>query len=185
MNHEVHSRSSLFLMELIIAIMFFSLASAVCIQLFAKAHIISDNSINKNNAIIQSQNIAEAFTGVKGNFDSLALMYPDSLLSGETSASEGEMFLFWDEDWNTIAVDDPDHIGEVAAFEAIVTVSENKASEIYSDCSTISETFEGTARKIEIAIADIRDDVDFYDEIPSDENDILYSLDTDYYEKVN
>ena len=35
---RTHSGSSLFLMELILAILFFSVASAVCVQLFARAH---------------------------------------------------------------------------------------------------------------------------------------------------
>ena len=34
-------RSSLFLLELIIAILFFSLTSAVCVQIFVRAHLIS------------------------------------------------------------------------------------------------------------------------------------------------
>ena len=35
------SRSALFLMELIFSILFFALASAVCVQLFVKAHLLS------------------------------------------------------------------------------------------------------------------------------------------------
>ena len=56
-----HSRSSLFLMELIIAILFFSLAGAVCIRLFVTAHSISQNTIARNHAITQTQNLAEAW----------------------------------------------------------------------------------------------------------------------------
>ena len=35
MRHRLQRRSNLFLMEIILAILFFSIASAVCIRLFA------------------------------------------------------------------------------------------------------------------------------------------------------
>ena len=41
MKRTPAKRSSLFLLELIIAILFFSLTSAVCVQFFARAHRIS------------------------------------------------------------------------------------------------------------------------------------------------
>ena len=37
MRRKANTRSSLFLMELILAILFFSLASAVCLRMFAKS----------------------------------------------------------------------------------------------------------------------------------------------------
>lgn len=56
-----HSKSSLFLMELIISILFFSLASTVCIQMFAKSHTLSKQTVDENHAMIQAQNLAECF----------------------------------------------------------------------------------------------------------------------------
>ena len=41
MDRHNNTRSSLFLIELIIAILFFSLGSAVCVQAFAKAHTLT------------------------------------------------------------------------------------------------------------------------------------------------
>ena len=41
MERTPAKRSSLFLLELMIAILFFCLASAVCVQIFVKAHTIS------------------------------------------------------------------------------------------------------------------------------------------------
>ena len=38
------SRSGLLLMEIIIAILFFSLASAICLQLFVKAHNLGQDT---------------------------------------------------------------------------------------------------------------------------------------------
>lgn len=53
------SRSSLFLIELTISILFFALASAACIQLFVKAHLLDQNTQELNRMVIWSQNLAE------------------------------------------------------------------------------------------------------------------------------
>ena len=42
MKYQRHNNiSSLFLLELILAVLFFSVASALCIQIFTKAHLMS------------------------------------------------------------------------------------------------------------------------------------------------
>ncbi len=78
-----HSKSSLFLMEVIIALLFFSLASTVCIRLFVKSHTLSNETKNLNYAVTQSQNLAEAFIGVDGDMEQLQALFPDSHLSNE------------------------------------------------------------------------------------------------------
>lgn len=44
MNHFTHHKSSLFLMELLFAILFFALGSSICVQIFIKAHQINKNA---------------------------------------------------------------------------------------------------------------------------------------------
>lgn len=61
------SKSSLFLLELIISILFFSVSAAACIQLFVKAHTIDVTTREQNQAIIWSQNLAELWRTGKGN----------------------------------------------------------------------------------------------------------------------
>ena len=56
-------------MELIIAILFFSLASAVCVRLFTSAHSLSVDSINLSNSVTWSQNLAEVPSPAKIIFD--------------------------------------------------------------------------------------------------------------------
>ena len=75
-----NSRSSLFLMELVIVILFFSLSSAVCVKLFVKAHQMDQNTVNMNHAMIWIQNYAEQFRSNPANIN-------------ET--------IYLDKDWNT------------------------------------------------------------------------------------
>ena len=93
-----HSRSSLFLMELIIAILFFSLTGAVCIQLFVKAHLISRSTIELNHAIVQAQNLAEIW------------------LSAD--AAEQPAPLYFDDDWNPCTQASSEAAGYTAALQS-------------------------------------------------------------------
>ncbi len=54
-----NSKASLFLMELIMSILFFSLSAAVCVQLFVKSHALSQQSLKLNYAVIASESLAE------------------------------------------------------------------------------------------------------------------------------
>lgn len=58
---HTHNRSSLFLMEIMIAILFFSLCSAVCVQLFARARTLNNDSTNLLEASNLAHNIAEVY----------------------------------------------------------------------------------------------------------------------------
>ncbi len=89
--------SSLFLMELILAILFFSITSAVCVQFFVKSHLLSQESKVLSQAVNECSNIAElydssdsieeAFSLLEANYpgmitengtDSFAIMYYDN-----------------------------------------------------------------------------------------------------------
>lgn len=56
---ENHSRSSLFLLELILTILLFAIAGSICIQVFAKAHQISRHAENINIAQDMASSTAE------------------------------------------------------------------------------------------------------------------------------
>lgn len=59
-------KSSLFLMELIIAILFFSLSAAVCVRLFASAYLLGQESDYRDTAILQAQSMATLFQHADG-----------------------------------------------------------------------------------------------------------------------
>ena len=67
MQTKNSSKSGIFLMELILSILFFSIAAAVCVKLFVTAHRLSDQSVNLNHAVAMAESIAEAFYGCNGN----------------------------------------------------------------------------------------------------------------------
>lgn len=54
-----HSRSGIFLMEIIIAILFFSIVSAICLNIFVHTHNLSKSTAELNFAVREAANMAE------------------------------------------------------------------------------------------------------------------------------
>ena len=67
MTRHNQQQSRLFLLEITLAILFFSLASAVCLRCFAKSHILSTQAAELNQAVSQSENIAELLRSLPEN----------------------------------------------------------------------------------------------------------------------
>lgn len=111
------SKSSLFLMELIIAILFFALASAVCLQLFTKAHLLGASTINQNNGLLWCQNIAELYLGsIEEHSTESAneyILYLQDQLSLDNTldasfivSNEDGFSLYFDKNWHSCSLDD-------------------------------------------------------------------------------
>lgn len=79
------SRASLFLMEMIIVILFFALTAAICVGLFANAHLSTVQSDELMRAVMILQSDAERFKA--GEYDSYGVF-----LTG------------YDSDWNEVGV---------------------------------------------------------------------------------
>ena len=121
MIHKSRARASgLFLMELIIAILFFSVASAVCLQFFVKSHLVSEDSYILTCSVNECSGVAEIITASESLTDILSVLhekypngkYPDtervtalvyslnsSLPAGESSGvpAEENIRIFFDD----------------------------------------------------------------------------------------
>ena len=89
------SKSGLFLMELIIAICFFAVSSAICVQLFAHAHTLSQRSKGIQMAVLNAQSVAEGFRGLEGDVEALANLW-------QVSANDGSFVAWFDDDWANV-----------------------------------------------------------------------------------
>ena len=72
--------SSLFLLELILAVLFFSVASALCIQIFTKAHLMSQDARDLNFAVNEVSSMAEQI--------SAGTLHSDTAASSDDTASD-------------------------------------------------------------------------------------------------
>lgn len=108
------SKTALFLMELIIVILFFSIASAVCMQLFARSHTIGQQTRELNHAVAIAQSYAEVMRGTDGSMESILAAFPDAV------AEDNYFEVFYDSDFQ---VCDPSS----AAYVSDVTITPNGA----------------------------------------------------------
>lgn len=101
--------SSLFLMELIIAILFFTIFSAVCVQCFAKAHLMNEDSYALNHAVSECSGAMEVIRTSDGVSDSLALLedlYPNGEYRLDAGGADGvEACIYYDADFKECAKD--------------------------------------------------------------------------------
>lgn len=72
------SRSGLLLMEIIIAILFFSLSSAICLQLFVKAHNLGQDTRELDMAVRQASSVADVLSQSEQSVELLREFYPDA-----------------------------------------------------------------------------------------------------------
>lgn len=86
-----------FFVEIIIVILFFAIAVAVTLQLFAAANSRAKQSMELNAAVIKAQNAAESLNAVEDR-SSLSVFLPDS---SKTKDQSGNMqyVIQYDKDW--------------------------------------------------------------------------------------
>lgn len=99
-KQERGSRSSLFLIELIIVLFFFLLVASVCIQVFARAYTTSQSSRELSHAQNQCAGVAEVFGGTDGTIEELLIYFP------EGKPSTDGMELFYDKAFSPCTAED-------------------------------------------------------------------------------
>lgn len=103
MKNRTSSRTGLFLMELILAVLLFSLSSVLCIQMFVKSHTLSKNSVELNHSILWAQNISETFYGCNGNASDMSELFENCNYEMDSDQSE-YLTLFFDENFTPITL---------------------------------------------------------------------------------
>ena len=66
------TRSGLFAIELLIAVGVFSLCAAICVDLFVRSEVMSQDSADLNRAVTEARSAAECFKAVGGDLEKTA-----------------------------------------------------------------------------------------------------------------
>lgn len=98
------TKSGLFAIELLIAVGIFSLCAAICMGLFVRAEVMSQDAADLNRAVSAARGAAECFKAAGGNLERTA-----ALTGGETR-NEDTLFIEFDENWQPLPA------GEAGAF---------------------------------------------------------------------
>lgn len=91
---QQRSKTSLFLMELLAVILVFSLASAVCLRVFAAARQKSQDGSDLNGAVAVAQSCAEAWKAAAGNPEEAARL-------AQLTYADNEISKFYDSAWQS------------------------------------------------------------------------------------
>lgn len=95
---KTRSKSSLFLMELIIVLMFFSLSAAICMKVFAVSKVKTDTARDLAQASFAAESFAEVYKEYRGDMGKVGEYYS---VNGVTSSTK-RMVFFYDSEWNRI-----------------------------------------------------------------------------------
>jgi len=82
MKHRYASKSALFLMELLIAILVFTFTAAICMRIFVFAKITADSAGDLSIAVTNVQNVAECYKAYQGDLELITQsLGQDSIIS--------------------------------------------------------------------------------------------------------
>jgi len=97
------SKSVLFLMELMLIILFFSLCSSVCLKIFAGAKKASDYSNDLNNACVLARSGAECYKAFDGNLNKVSKELGGYIKNNRVIV-KGELYLYIEESMNDVNI---------------------------------------------------------------------------------
>ena len=87
------TRSGLFAIELLIAVGVFSLCAAICVGLFVRSEVMSQDSADLNRAVAEARSAAECFKAVGGDLEKTAELTGGEVLDGDALFIEFGGFL--------------------------------------------------------------------------------------------
>lgn len=133
--------SNLFLLELILAILFFAIASAVCVQLFVKSHLLSKNTTALNAAINQASSAGEAFKSgdsMDESYAAIGKVFPDASID-KSAGTVSYTYKVDDEYYylNLILTED----ATLGTCQINVTVLDSSANQESSDIMTLEAVY--------------------------------------------
>lgn len=112
MNRTEKSRSSLFLIELILAILFFALGSGICVQVFVRASLISKEAADLSFASSQASSAASVI-----RYSSDPGEYAETFFPGARTEDSG-FCVFYDDSRQICTAEEAAYTMEVSVSES-------------------------------------------------------------------
>lgn len=92
MRYE-RSKSSIFLLEILINILLFSVLCVCSLQFFIKSYQLTERTTTLHQAVSACNNIASLYKASDGSLDAIVTTYPDAILEG------GFLYIYLDENY--------------------------------------------------------------------------------------
>lgn len=94
-KNTTHSKSGLFLMEMIFVLLFLGLTCAICVKLFAASYTARQSAREKNHIQELTVSAGEILEGTDGTADSFLALLPDGALDGS------QLQYYFDRNWQS------------------------------------------------------------------------------------
>jgi len=137
MRGRAISGSGLFLIELMLAIMIFALAAAICLRVFVASDQISAESVQLNRAVLSAQSSAESFKASGGDLNETARIlsgFYEGVITEVQSDGSGRLAIVHD---NIVEITRSS--AERGLIEGVVTVSDLSGHLIFTIPVTVTE----------------------------------------------
>lgn len=147
-NLQTHSRSSLFLMEMILAVLILALTSTACVQIFAAARMQRQKAREFNHIQELTTSIGEILEGWDGDFSSFVKLLPPASESASPADSSTK---------NTVTPDisTADSSAEDATASVVSAVTSCKLKYFYdSNWNTCEETSSTYTMVVQLNVSD-------------------------------
>ena len=133
MTKKPYSKTSLFLMELTIIILFFSICSAICMQIFATAQMQAKKSNSLTGSILACQSVAEIYKAENGDFEKIISILADtkngsSAFFSYNPNSNNILSIYYDSNWETTS-----DIKDTPYYIAVQKISETEVNIVAFD----------------------------------------------------
>lgn len=106
------TKSGLFAIELLIAVGIFSLCAAICMGLFVRSEVMSQEAADLNRAVSAARSAAECYKAAGGDLEKTAE------LTGGGVLDAGTLFIEFDESWQPLPS------GEAGDFELTIALDQ-------------------------------------------------------------
>lgn len=135
MKIKRHSKNSVFLFEIILNLLLFSMLITVGLSFFIKTHTLTNKTSQLHHAVACCSNVATVFEAGNGTLDNLMDLYPYSICMND------KMIIYLDENYNEISSNNYTYSiiitllseQEYANLHKIdITFYDDSSSEIYS-----------------------------------------------------
>lgn len=121
------TKSGLFAIELLIAVGIFSLCAAICMGLFVRSEVMSQEAADLNRAVSAARSAAECYKAAGGDLEKTAE------LTGGGVLDAGTLFIEFDESWQPLPS------GEAGAFELTIALDQTTDSQDIGYASALLE----------------------------------------------
>ena len=126
------TRSGLFAIELLIAVGVFSLCAAICVGLFVRSEVMSQDSAGLNRAVAEARSAAECFKAVGGDLEKTAELTGGQII-GDTT-----LFISYDQSWHKLDA------GAESAFDITLTL---RPEDDYTGASLSVQRYDRTEKE--------------------------------------